>query len=92
MVAVANANVVHVHYGTDEDETVRFDLSEGDRVTVDKRVSGWSRVSTADGERGWARDKDLVFVGPPYGRLAEVNVSSSTASAASESSGATSAK
>lgn len=65
-IAVANDDVVPVHYGTNENETVRFELYEGDRVTVDKRTSGWARVTTADGERGWAKDNSLVFVGPPY--------------------------
>ena len=92
MIAAANANVVHVHYGTDENETVRFDLSEGDRATVDNRMNGWSRVSTADGERGWARDKDLVFVGPPYERPAEASLSSAGESTASPGPGASAAK
>ena len=64
--AVANQEVVPVHYGTNENETVRFELYAGDRVTVDKRVDGWARVTTVDGERGWAQEKDLVFVGPPF--------------------------
>lgn len=75
LIAVANADVVHVHYGTNESETVRFDLNEGDRVTVDKRANGWSRVTTENGERGWAQDADLVFVGPPYEPPAKVNAS-----------------
>ena len=68
--AVANAETVPVHYGTSENETVRFELSEGDRVIVDKRATGWARVVTAEGERGWAQDKHLAFVGPPYERPA----------------------
>jgi phage tail protein X len=75
LIAVANADVAHVHYGTNESETVRFDLNEGDRVTVDKRANGWSRVTTENGERGWAQDADLVFVGPPYEPPAKVNAS-----------------
>ncbi len=66
LLAVACDNVVPVHYGTNENETVRFELNVGDRVLVDKRIGGWSRVETKDGERGWAQDKGLVFVGPPY--------------------------
>jgi len=66
--AVANNERVPVHYGTSEDETVRFELYEGDRVLVDRRESGWARVMTADGERGWARGRALAFVGPPYER------------------------
>jgi len=92
LIAVADGAVVHVHYGTNENETVRFDLSEGDRVTVDKRMNGWSRVSTADGERGWAQDKGLVFVGPPYERPANLSAPPSTASAATQNLGATAAR
>jgi hypothetical protein len=72
MLAVADAERVPVHYGTNENETVRFELYAGDRVTVDKRMDGWARVTTVDGERGWAQDRDLVFVGPPYERPDEV--------------------
>jgi hypothetical protein len=68
LMAVANADTAHVHYGTNENETVRFDMNAGDRVMVDRRSGGWSRVTTQNGERGWARDSDLVFVGPPYER------------------------
>jgi len=92
VIVVANADIVHVHYGTDENETVRFDLSEGDRATVDNRMNGWSRVSTADGERGWARDKDLVFVGPPYERPAEASLSSAGESTVSPGPEASAAK
>ena len=67
MLAVADADRVPVHYGTNETETVHFELYAGDRVTVDKRLHGWARVSTVDGEQGWAQDKGLMFVGPPYG-------------------------
>jgi tetratricopeptide (TPR) repeat protein len=66
LLAVANDAVVPVHYGTNENETVRFELNAGDRVLVDKRINGWSRVTTEGGERGWAQDKALSFVGPPY--------------------------
>ena len=66
--AVANDDPVPVRYATDETSTVRFELYAGDRVTVDKRMNGWARVTTIDGERGWARDSSLTFVGPPYER------------------------
>jgi hypothetical protein len=88
--AVANADVVHVHYGTNENETVHFDLNAGDRVTVDKRVPGWSRVTTQNGERGWAQDSALAFVGPPYEPPANVYTNGpapSTAPAASDKPG-----
>ena len=68
MIAVANDEEVPVHYGTDEKETVRFNLYAGDRVTVDKRQSGWARVTTIDEERGWAKERSFTFVGPPYER------------------------
>ncbi len=64
--AVASANRVPVHYGTSKEETVRFELYEGDRVLVDAREEGWARVVTAQGERGWAEASLLTFVGPPY--------------------------
>ena len=66
--AVANDAKVPVHYGTDEDETVRFELFAGDRVVVDRRTDGWARVTTADGERGWAKAGSLTIVGPLYER------------------------
>ena len=64
--AVASVHRVPVHYGTSEEETVRFELYEGDRVRVDRRENGWSRVATANGERGWVQDRFMTFVGPPY--------------------------
>lgn len=64
--AVANAAKVPVHYGTNEAETVHFELYEGDRVIVDKRMNGWTRVITADGERGWVKDSLLVTVARPW--------------------------
>jgi tetratricopeptide (TPR) repeat protein len=71
LLAVASDAVVPVHYGTNENETVRFELNVGDRVLVDRQMNGWSRVTTAGGERGWAQDQGLAFVGPPYERPAE---------------------
>lgn len=64
--AVASREVVFVHYGTSDEETVRFELYDGDRVTVDESTDEWSRVTTIDGERGWARKDSLTFVGPPF--------------------------
>jgi len=64
--AVAHAESVAVRYGTHDDETVRFELHAGDRVTVDRRQGGWARVVTVDGERGWAHEEALMLVGPPY--------------------------
>ena len=61
-IAVAIANVVQVHYGTDKSEPVRFELYEGDRVIADAQRPGWVRVVTADGERGWAQEEDLMLV------------------------------
>lgn len=69
--AVADADPAPVRYGTSDTDTVRFELYPGDRVTVDQRVNGWARVATASGERGWTREENLVFVGPPYERPAE---------------------
>ncbi len=68
LLAVANNERVPVHYGTDEDETVHFELYMGDRVVVDKRNKGWLRVMTIDGERGWSRAENFTLVGPPYER------------------------
>lgn len=65
--AVAAAKRVPVHYGTHEDEqTVRFELYEGDRVLVDQREGGWVRIVTSEKERGWAREELLTLVGPPF--------------------------
>ena len=66
--AVALQDKTPVHYGTLDSETVRFELNAGDRVLVDKRLNGWSRVTTVDGQRGWTHDEALIFVGPPYER------------------------
>jgi hypothetical protein len=68
MLAVASNSVVSVRYGPDDTDTERFRLYEGDRIVVDRRRNGWSRVTTSTGERGWARDQGLAFVGPPYER------------------------
>lgn len=69
--AVALGERVAAHYGTDDSETVRFELAEGDRVAVDKHSNGWTRVTTMSGERGWVHDSDLIPVGPPYVRPPE---------------------
>ncbi len=65
-IAVASCERVPVRYGMSDDDTVRFDLRVGDRVVVEKRQNGWTRVVTSDGERGWTHDECLTFVGPPY--------------------------
>lgn len=64
--AVVVDETVPVRFGKSDDETVRFELYAGDRVAVDQRDSRWSRVSTVSGERGWARNDQLILVGPPY--------------------------
>lgn len=66
LLAVAAAETVPVRYGQSEEETVRFELYEGDRVLVEAEEAGWVRVATAGGERGWVRRGALAFVGPPY--------------------------
>ena len=65
-IGVASLERIPVHYGTNETETVHFELYEGDRVLVGDRYNGWVRVETAEGERGWAKADTLTFVGPPY--------------------------
>lgn len=64
--AVAAHDRVPVRYGNRADETVRFELYEGDRVRVEQRRDGWARIRTADGERGWADESHLHLVGPPF--------------------------
>lgn len=64
--AVARFATVPVRYGTDVKQTVRYDLHEGDRVTVDGRDRGWVRVKTAGGDTGWTQAGNLILVGPPY--------------------------
>lgn len=66
MLVVANDNRVAAHYGTNENDTVRFELHEGDRVTADRVEEKWVRVITAEGHRGWALAHQLTLVGPPY--------------------------
>lgn len=68
LLAVAGAETVPVRYGTDDSQTVRFELHEGDRVAVDRRLNGWVRVKTVGGETGWAREASMTLVGPPYER------------------------
>jgi Tetratricopeptide repeat len=63
---VAAAPTLPVYFGTDTSGTVHFELYEGDRAVVDRRESGWARLTTATGEQGWAREDGLVSVGPPY--------------------------
>ena len=64
--AVAADETVAARYGKSKNDVVRFELYTGDRVRVDRREQGWARVATVDGERGWVRETQLVFVGPPY--------------------------
>lgn len=64
--AVANAPRVPVYSGNNEVDIVHFELYEGDRVYVETRGDGWAKVETANGERGWARERYLIFVDPPY--------------------------
>ena len=64
--AVTVSETAKVRYATDDKSTVRFELHEGDRVSVDRRERGWARVKTAGGETGWTQESDLFFVGPPY--------------------------
>jgi hypothetical protein len=64
--AVVDQHSVDVRYAPDDGATWRFELHEGDRVAVEMRRDGWTRVTTAAGDRGWTRDNGLVFVGPPY--------------------------
>ena len=67
--AVALHDETPVRFGRSDAETVRFELFEGDRVTVDRRLNGWARVTTVSGDRGWVRESQLVYAGP--GRAGE---------------------
>jgi tetratricopeptide (TPR) repeat protein len=64
--AVTAVERASARYGNDERDAVHFELFAGDRVSVEARSNGWTRVQTPDGKRGWVRDEQLVFVGPPY--------------------------
>ena len=64
--AVARYDHTPVRFGTSEDDDIRFELFEGDRVLIDGKANGWVRVTIADGERGWTRLDNLIRVGPPY--------------------------
>ncbi len=57
---------VPVRYGPGDAETLRFNLYEGDRAIIEEQKDDWVRVATANGDRGWARRKDFLLVGPPY--------------------------
>jgi len=74
-IAVAAEARVPVRYGNRPEETVRFELYEGDRVSIEQMKNGWARVRTADGERGWTEESHLLLVGPPY-QLFEVHAES----------------
>ncbi len=65
-IAVASVESVPVRYGIDEVSGVRFELYEGDRVTVDGKEGDWIRVESAEGGRGWAPRTAFTLVGPPY--------------------------
>lgn len=64
--AVIVSEKAEVRHGKSGQESVRFELFEGDRVLIDRREDGWARVEKAGGERGWVRDTDVVLVGPPF--------------------------
>lgn len=64
--AVTANDRVPVRYGHRAEETVRFELREGDRVRIDGESGGWVRVVMSDGERGWTESSGLYLVGPPY--------------------------
>lgn len=55
-----------VRYGMSDTDTIRFHLAEGDRVAVEESRDGWARVRSVDGVRGWIREDQVCFVGPPY--------------------------
>ncbi len=84
--AVAAEARVPVRYGSRPEETVRFELYEGDRVRIEEIKNGWARVRTADGERGWTEETRLHLVGPPYlayGAQAQAPAADRTASQSS---------
>ncbi len=68
--AVAARARVPLYRGASNAESLGMELYEGDRVTIERRMSGWAHVATVDGERGWAPASALIFVGPPYERSA----------------------
>ncbi|MFP4190475.1 MAG: tetratricopeptide repeat protein [Candidatus Hydrogenedentota bacterium] len=65
-VAVASVESVPVRYGIGEVSEVRFELHEGDRVTVDRQEDEWIRIESVEGGRGWAPQYAFTLVGPPY--------------------------
>jgi tetratricopeptide (TPR) repeat protein len=64
--AVAAGDHIPVRYGNTTDDTVRFELFEGDRVRVETRADGWMRIRTPDDERGWVQRQFMIPVGPPF--------------------------
>lgn len=65
-VAVASAESVPVRYGIGDVSEVRFELYEGDRVTVDQQEDEWISIESVEGGRGWAPQDAFTLVGPPY--------------------------
>jgi tetratricopeptide (TPR) repeat protein len=66
LIAVASEEVVPVRYLPEDDEAVRFELYEGDRVRIEDKRQPWYLIETASGERGWAHTSAVTVVGPPY--------------------------
>ncbi|PCJ63812.1 MAG: hypothetical protein COA73_03870 [Candidatus Hydrogenedentota bacterium] len=67
VLAVAAVDNIPVHYGNTLEDTVRFELFEGDRVLIEARTEGWLRIRTPDEERGWVQTQFMISVGPPFG-------------------------
>jgi tetratricopeptide (TPR) repeat protein len=68
-IAVVIDPVVQVRHGTSEEEGVRFELYQGDRVLLEELRGGWARVQVVTGDstdRGWTPAPGIVAVGPPY--------------------------
>lgn len=60
--AVATRSEVPVFFGKNQDEPPRFMLYEGDRAAPERIEGDWVLLSTAGGERGWARRSTLALV------------------------------
>lgn len=68
--AVVLDSSVSVHHGTNEEDGVRFELRQGDRVVLEEVRGDWVRVQAPVGDgrtdRGWTPRAGLALVGPPF--------------------------
>lgn len=67
---------LNVRSGPDKSYSVKFQLSKGDKVTIENSSNGWYKITASNGKKGWVSSKYIDVIEKETTTIKQVSVSS----------------